>query len=131
MCRGSCSLIPGRGGFGDLPGDEIVVSPPSPIVEPLINRRFGCVHYTLCIFPELPKSISRHRVVGYCELLSPPSSRGGNKAGKKAWKLIFDYRKTQNYTVVAALSRKTRAIKLPIDESYNAFHDDNSMSLSK
>ena len=34
-CRGSCSLIPGRGCFGDLLGDEIVVSPPSPIVEPL------------------------------------------------------------------------------------------------
>ena len=34
-CRGSCSLIPGRGCFGDLPGDEIVVSPPSPIVEPI------------------------------------------------------------------------------------------------
>ena len=34
-CRGSCSLIPGRGCFGDLHGDEIVVSPPSPIVEPL------------------------------------------------------------------------------------------------
>ena len=34
-CRGSCSSIPGRGCFGDLPGDEIVVSPPSPIVEPL------------------------------------------------------------------------------------------------
>ena len=34
-CRGSCSLIPGRGCFGDLPGDEIVVSPPSPIIEPL------------------------------------------------------------------------------------------------
>ena len=27
-CRGSCSLIPERGCFGDLPGDEIVVSPP-------------------------------------------------------------------------------------------------------
>ena len=34
-CRGSRSLIPGRGCFGDLPGDEIVVSPPSLIVEPL------------------------------------------------------------------------------------------------
>ena len=34
-CRGSCSLIPGRDCFGDLPGDEIVASPPSPIVEPL------------------------------------------------------------------------------------------------
>ena len=37
-CRsfsGSCSPIPGRDCFGDLPGDEIVVSPPSPIVEPL------------------------------------------------------------------------------------------------
>ena len=30
-----CSLIPGRDCFGDLPGDEIAVSPPSPIVEPL------------------------------------------------------------------------------------------------
>ena len=27
LCRGSCSPIPGRGGFGDLLGDEIVVSP--------------------------------------------------------------------------------------------------------
>ena len=35
LYRGSCSLIPGRGCFGDLPGDEIVVPPPSPIVEPL------------------------------------------------------------------------------------------------
>ena len=33
-CRGSCSLIPGRGCFDDLPGDEIVVSPPSLIIEP-------------------------------------------------------------------------------------------------
>ena len=38
-CReSSCSLIPGRGCFGDLPGDETVVSPPSPIVEPLFSR---------------------------------------------------------------------------------------------
>ena len=42
-CRGSCSLIPGRGCFGDLPGDEIVVSPPSPIVEPLM-----CVSACCC-----------------------------------------------------------------------------------
>ena len=35
-CRGPCSPIPGRGCFGDLPGDETVVSPPSPIVQPLI-----------------------------------------------------------------------------------------------
>ena len=27
-CMGSCSPIPGRGCFGDLPGDGIVVSPP-------------------------------------------------------------------------------------------------------
>ena len=33
--RGSCSPIPGRGCFGDLPGDNVGVSPPSPIVEPL------------------------------------------------------------------------------------------------
>ena len=26
-CRGSCSPIPGRGCFGDLPGDEIVAYP--------------------------------------------------------------------------------------------------------
>ena len=37
-CRGSCSLIPGRGCFGNLLGDEIVVSPLSPIVEPLKGR---------------------------------------------------------------------------------------------
>ena len=37
-CRGSCSPIPGTGCFGDLPGDEIVVSPPSPIVEPLVEQ---------------------------------------------------------------------------------------------
>ena len=36
-CTGSCSPIPGRGCFGDLPGDEIVVSPPSLIVEPLFE----------------------------------------------------------------------------------------------
>ena len=36
-CKGSCSL---RGYFGDLPGDEIVVSPPSPIVEPLRTRLY-------------------------------------------------------------------------------------------
>ena len=35
-CRGSCTPIPGRGCFGDLPGDEIVESPPSLNVEPLI-----------------------------------------------------------------------------------------------
>ena len=34
-CRESCSLIPGRGCFGDLPGKEIVVSPPSQTVDPL------------------------------------------------------------------------------------------------
>ena len=34
-CRGLCSLIPRRGCFGDLLGDEIVVSPPSLIVGPL------------------------------------------------------------------------------------------------
>ena len=34
-CRELCSFIPGRGSFGDIPGDEITVSPPSPIVEPL------------------------------------------------------------------------------------------------
>ena len=34
-CRVSCSLIPGRGCFDDLPGDEIVVSPPPLIVKPL------------------------------------------------------------------------------------------------
>ena len=37
-CSGLCSLIPRRGCFGDLLGDEIVVSPPSPIVEPLSAR---------------------------------------------------------------------------------------------
>ena len=31
----SCSPISGRGCFGDLPGDGIVVSPPPPIVEQL------------------------------------------------------------------------------------------------
>ena len=35
-CRGSCSPIPGRGCFGNLHGDGIVVSPPSPIVEQLM-----------------------------------------------------------------------------------------------
>ena len=34
-CRGLCSLIPGRGCFDDLLGDEIIVSPLSPVVEPL------------------------------------------------------------------------------------------------
>ena len=43
-CRGSCSLIPGRGCSGDLPGEEIVVSPPSPIVEPLNSRRWLSSH---------------------------------------------------------------------------------------
>ena len=41
-CRpymGSCSLIPGRDCFGDLHEDEIVVSPPSQIVEPLLGLR--------------------------------------------------------------------------------------------
>ena len=31
--------IPGRGCFEDLPGDEIVVSLPFPIVEPLLTGR--------------------------------------------------------------------------------------------
>ena len=35
--RGPCTPIPGRGCFGDLLGDEMVVSPPSPIVEPLFR----------------------------------------------------------------------------------------------
>ena len=41
--RGSCSPIPGRGCFGDHPRDEIVVSSPSPIVEPLgaVRRGWG------------------------------------------------------------------------------------------
>ena len=43
LCRGSCSLIPGRGCFDDLPGDEIVVFPPSLIVEPLYGMKFGVV----------------------------------------------------------------------------------------
>ena len=34
-------LSPERGCFGDLPGDEIIVSPPSPIVEPLLSPRIG------------------------------------------------------------------------------------------
>ena len=34
-CRRLCSPILGRGCSGDLLGDEIIVSPPSPIVEPL------------------------------------------------------------------------------------------------
>ena len=33
--KGSCSPIPGRRCFGDLPGDGIVVPPPLPIVETL------------------------------------------------------------------------------------------------
>ena len=37
-CRRSCSPIPGRGCFGETPEDEIVVSLPSPIVEPLDGR---------------------------------------------------------------------------------------------
>ena len=45
-CRGSCIPIPGRDCFGDLHRDEIVVSPPSPIVEPLedvyTRRTAGC-----------------------------------------------------------------------------------------
>ena len=36
-CRGSCSLIPGRGCFGDLLGDEIVASPPSQSLNPSNN----------------------------------------------------------------------------------------------
>ena len=36
-CRGFFSLIPGRGCFDDLLGDEIIVSPPSPVVEPLLR----------------------------------------------------------------------------------------------
>ena len=39
--RGSHSLIHGRGCFGDLPGEGIVVSPPPPIVETLLVRKFG------------------------------------------------------------------------------------------
>ena len=35
--RGSCSPILGRSCFGDLLGDEIIVSPPSLIVEPLYS----------------------------------------------------------------------------------------------
>ena len=35
----------GRVSFGDLPGDEIVVSPPSPIVEPLAMQiRYSYQH---------------------------------------------------------------------------------------
>ena len=37
--RVSRSSIPERGCFRDLPGDEIVVFPPSPIVEPLENGK--------------------------------------------------------------------------------------------
>ena len=38
-CRGSCGLIPGGGCFDDLDGHKSVVSPPSPIVEPLISNK--------------------------------------------------------------------------------------------
>ena len=37
-CMGSCSPIPGRGCFGAIPGDEIVVSPLPPIVETLTGQ---------------------------------------------------------------------------------------------
>ena len=33
-CRGSCSPIPGRGCFGDLPGDEIIVPRPPQSLNP-------------------------------------------------------------------------------------------------
>ena len=42
-CRGPCSPIPGRGGFGDLPGDGIVVSPLPSIVETLNYRGISLV----------------------------------------------------------------------------------------
>ena len=67
-CRGSCSLIPGRGCFDDLPGDEIVESPPSLIVEPLFLFIYFYLTYSrwtsslpsclwsLRIFPPFPGS---------------------------------------------------------------------------
>ena len=36
-CRRSCNPIPGRGCFGDLPGDGIVNPPPPPIVGTLLS----------------------------------------------------------------------------------------------
>ena len=40
-CRGSCSPIPGRSCYGDLLRDEIIVSPPSPTVEPFWHHIQG------------------------------------------------------------------------------------------
>ena len=40
--REPCSLVPGRGYFGDLLGDGIVVSPPPPIAETLEG---GCMSF--------------------------------------------------------------------------------------
>ena len=54
-CRGSCSLILGRGCFGDLPGDEIVVSPPSPIFESL-NIRQNPLCVESCVIREFAMS---------------------------------------------------------------------------
>ena len=51
-CRGSCSPVPGSGCFDDFPGDGIVVSPPSPIVEKLSI-------FIVNIFGSFPGSIFR------------------------------------------------------------------------
>ena len=65
-CRGSCSLNRGRGYFGTLPGDEIVVSPPLPnrstprmlwgffFNKTKASRRRGCSFITLTSFLQFP-----------------------------------------------------------------------------
>ena len=47
--------MPGRGCFGDLPGDGIVVSPPSPIVEQLFlgGTPLDSIHENLSSFEYL------------------------------------------------------------------------------
>ena len=58
--------MPERGCVGDLPGDEIVVSPPSPIVEPLSRQcvRLARVQYF--------GFATRGKVFGITERRDPP-----------------------------------------------------------
>ena len=77
-CRGSCSLIPGRGYFGDLPGDEIVVSPPSPIVEPLTTVLDSSKAGEGKVFPRNARSLVCESPVpepidGVCAILYGPN----------------------------------------------------------
>ena len=83
-CLGSFSPTPRRGCFSDLPGDGIVVSPPSPIVERLPSASIA----TLAPLVSEPPSNKSNRTAPYASSsisAEPPStmSRTGSPWNSK------------------------------------------------